>query len=432
MPRFLPLLCLALFAPAAHAQTYSVVDLGTLGGTASQAHGINAAGWVVGESVDANGQDHAFVYHDGHMIDLDLAGSLSAARAVNDAGQVGGYYYGKGYQAYLATDQKDSDLGTLGTAYSMTYAINAHGHAAGSSYTTDAREHAFLWDGHAMADLGTLGGSYSKAFGVNATDLVVGYAYLPNGVFHAFSGRTTGLTDLGTLGGIYSSANAVNDAGQIAGYAYIQGNAKQHACLWLAGVAHDLGDLGGNFSDALALDGDATHVVGRATIPTKSGYLAYHAFLWSAGEMKDLNTLLPAGSGWVLEEATGVNDAGQIVGAGTHNGHTRAFLLQPNASAQAPSQLPAALALSGAAPNPARVSAHLSYALPRAGQVSLRVMDVSGRLVRDLAHGWQPAGVHELNWNLVDDGGRGVGSGVYYARLELDRETKTTTVQVLR
>jgi len=34
-------------------------------------------------------------------------------------------------------------------------------------------------------------------------------------------------------------------------------------------------------------------------------------------------------SGWVLNEATGVNEAGVVVGNGTLNGQTRAFRLTP-------------------------------------------------------------------------------------------------------
>ncbi len=47
--------------------------------------------------------------------------------------------------------------------------------------------------------------------------------------------------------------------------------------------------------------------------------------------MFDLNTVLPPGSGWVLERATGISDAGQIVGVGTLDGATRGFLLTPPA-----------------------------------------------------------------------------------------------------
>jgi hypothetical protein len=45
--------------------------------------------------------------------------------------------------------------------------------------------------------------------------------------------------------------------------------------------------------------------------------------------MIDLNTLISQGSGWELEWATGINDSGQIVGVGFHNGLQRAFLLTP-------------------------------------------------------------------------------------------------------
>ena len=47
--------------------------------------------------------------------------------------------------------------------------------------------------------------------------------------------------------------------------------------------------------------------------------------------MFDLNTVMPSGSGWVLERATGISDAGQIVGVGTLDGATRGFLLTPPA-----------------------------------------------------------------------------------------------------
>src|SRR5262249_55607733 len=40
-------------------------------------------------------------------------------------------------------------------------------------------------------------------------------------------------------------------------------------------------------------------------------------------------TLLPAGSGWVLQSAAGISDGGQIAGTGTLNGVTRGFLLSP-------------------------------------------------------------------------------------------------------
>jgi hypothetical protein len=45
--------------------------------------------------------------------------------------------------------------------------------------------------------------------------------------------------------------------------------------------------------------------------------------------MKDLNDLIDPDSGWVLTSAAAINNAGQIVGRGVHNGQPRTFLLKP-------------------------------------------------------------------------------------------------------
>jgi probable HAF family extracellular repeat protein len=62
--------------------------------------------------------------------------------------------------------------------------------------------------------------------------------------------------------------------------------------------------------------------------------------------MTDLNSFLPANSGWRLEDATAINDLGQIVGEGTINGQHHAFLLNTADSSATPE--PASVALFGA------------------------------------------------------------------------------------
>jgi probable HAF family extracellular repeat protein len=101
--------------------------------------------------------------------------------------------------------------------------------------------------------------------------------------------------------------------------------AVSHAFLY-NGVMHDLGTLGGTKSDALGIN-QKEQVVGVSYI---SGDSDYHAFLWTAlSEMVDLNTLIDPAAGWVLTDATAINDVGQIVGQGYAGGQTRAFLLTP-------------------------------------------------------------------------------------------------------
>jgi probable HAF family extracellular repeat protein len=76
--------------------TYTLTDLGTLGGASSYAYGLNNAGQVVGVAQLANLQQHAFVWDNGVMTDLDpndftFGGPASTANAINDAGQIVGF-----------------------------------------------------------------------------------------------------------------------------------------------------------------------------------------------------------------------------------------------------------------------------------------------------------------------------------------------------
>lgn len=316
---------------AAAGQRYTIKDLGTLGGGISEAFGVNGSGAVVGNAQVASGDYHAFVYSGNAMFDLNLPGTSGTGRAINASGQLGGYYYDGAYQGFVETNGTVVDVGNLGSEYSATYGINASGQACGSSMTAQGEEHAFFWTNGVIADINPLGGDYSTAHGVNASGQVVGYGYLPNGNFHAYVRTSAGaVTDLGTLGGSYSLANSITDSGKVVGQAYLSGNVKAHAFLWSgSGALKDLGQLpGGNYSEALAVNSTASQIVGRASVPDPQ-FIVYHAFVFANGKMKDLNTLIPRNSGWVLSEATGINDAGQIVGSGTIHGNEHAFLLTP-------------------------------------------------------------------------------------------------------
>ncbi|MCB1184042.1 S8 family serine peptidase [bacterium] len=94
--------------------------------------------------------------------------------------------------------------------------------------------------------------------------------------------------------------------------------------------------------------------------------------------------------------------------------------------------LPAAVALSGAVPNPFNPRTEVRYALPRATDVSLRVHDVRGHLVRELVAGRRPAGRHAAVWDGTDAAGRAVASGTYFARLVADGEVRVTRMALVR
>jgi len=193
-----------------------------------------------------------------------------------------------------------TDLGTLGLSTGLTN-INASGQVAGSSFMG--------------VDPATGGQLYHAGLWTPST---------PNGPSGSW-------IDLGTFGGPSSGPTDINNSGQVAGFADTA-TGLYHAFLWTpvtpngtSGSMIDLGTLGGNSSTVSALN-NAGQVVGGADTPTGSS-----PFVWENGVLYDLNNLIPANSGWVLTVASDINNNGQIVGSGIHNGQSSAFLLtDPN------------------------------------------------------------------------------------------------------
>ena len=72
--------------------SYTVTNLGSLGGTVSVPVDVNNHGEVVGYSYTANNAvAHAFVYRHGKMTDLGtLGGTTSGATGINDRGVIVG------------------------------------------------------------------------------------------------------------------------------------------------------------------------------------------------------------------------------------------------------------------------------------------------------------------------------------------------------
>ena len=81
-------------------------------------------------------------------------------------------------------------------------------------------------------------------------------------------------------------------------------------------------------------------------------------------------------------------------------------------------QVPTAFSLEQNYPNPFNPTTTLKYALKENVDVSLKVYNVLGQLVKTLVNGQQAAGWKEANWDGTNDLGAKVSSGIYIYRLE--------------
>ena len=345
--------------------SFAITDLGTLGGAYSEAIGLNNDGQVVGESwtdaVDQYGQPvyHAFLWDSTHgMRDLGTLNSdlNSAAAGINDAGQIVG---ASSTAPVLKVNKKTGDSYYVSTVHAVSWSsdlklqklgdgaalgINASGEIVGGS-----NNNAVLWDGGRATNLGTLGGTGnpSGASSINGAGQVVGVSTINDRyqTQHAFlwtpttpDGTKGTMKDLGALDpspGYSSFATAVNALGEVAGFSNVNnGVGTPDAFLYTGGTMYDLGTLGGVYTESVATSINSSgDVLGYSQ---DSLGLTRHAVLWiptspnaASGQMTDLNSLIPTGSGWVLNYTGAMNDAGLIVGTGTINGQEHAFLLTP-------------------------------------------------------------------------------------------------------
>jgi len=338
---------------AANAQTYSVSDLGAVANfsEATGAVSVNARGDVVGQSILPAGPDRAFVWRNGQSLDLGtLGGPAAGAKGINALDVIAGTSdTADGFEhavlwipsrpAFATGAFTLSDLGTFGGKSSESNSINVLSHVGGFALTTipdptitlefGEEGHGFFWDG-SMHELGTLGGPNSIAIGINDKDWLVGWsqasfdlgdAGIPN--LHAVIWKNSAIRDMGSFGGPISLAFAINNNGLAVGQS-MRPDFSFHAFTWQNGVLSDLGTLPGDSQSGAGGVNSQGEIVGGSSNDTTQA-----ACLWQHQRPVDLNTRI-SDPAWQLAVANSINNRGQIAGYGFLNGELHAFLLTPN------------------------------------------------------------------------------------------------------
>ncbi|MBO2447828.1 hypothetical protein J4573_12060 [Actinomadura barringtoniae] len=196
--------------------------------------------------------------------------------------------------------------------------INDNGLIAGKTLTTDDRTTAWTLNGSTFTRLPNLPGTGNNARtdAVNKNGLVVGSATTAT-TFPAVEWVNGQIKVLGTLpGGTFAEAKAVNSAGVAVGVSTTTGGMEtgtDHAVMFAGGTVTDL-----HFPGADQTGGSANGINDDGTIVGSVN--GFDAFVYQNGVATDLNTLIPANSGFRIVGATGINNKGQIVGMATKDG----------------------------------------------------------------------------------------------------------------
>jgi probable HAF family extracellular repeat protein len=180
----------------------------------------------------------------------------------------------------------------------------------------DAGELSTLGNGASFPVAGTVN---AEALAVNGAGLAVGI--VARGEVRGVMWNQDSVVDLGHLGYPSTTPRAINAAGEICGNSDLASGAT-HAFAWKNGKMRDLGTLGGTRSVANDIN-SAGVIVGWATTPQGKK----RAVLWLDDTIVDLNSYFPADSGWILDNAKSIDNAGNITGYGTYRGKSQLFVL---------------------------------------------------------------------------------------------------------
>ncbi len=83
-------------------------------------------------------------------------------------------------------------------------------------------------------------------------------------------------------------------------------------------------------------------------------------------------------------------------------------------------------------PNPFNPTTTIRYNMPTPGMVTLKVFDISGRLVNTLVNGQNPEGLHRITWDGTDVNGNQVSTGIYFYQIDTPHQHQTQKMVLIK
>ena len=114
-----------------------------------------------------------------------------------------------------------------------------------------------------------------------------------------------------------------------------------------------------------------------------------------------------------------------------NNDYLTVYVNVPGTGVEETARLPKVFSLSQVLPNPIASSAVIKYDVPYTSRVSLRVYDISGKLVRTLVDGKVEAGYRDIVWDGLDNSGKRVAKGIYFVRMDAPKYTSTRKLVIV-
>lgn len=347
--------------PPARAVQYRVVDIGTLPGCdVTYAESVNDTGWVVGYAYTfvppGHGNSmlaHPFLWRNGTITKLaTLGGDHGQALTINSRGDVGGYAEKPGYEDLPVVWRRSAgyEPTPLSSMRGRVICLRDDGVACGN-VQTGGHGRAALWVGGDLRILGNTQDEEDNGYSVNRTGTVVGMFVPPGGSAQSFMspGDRHAVTWEGAREHALPEFREANDAepgryrpshlseclgvaddGTVVGWS--DSATGRIGCTWRNGKIAALPRPEGYNTEAHAIARDGTIVGDEMERASKTGWKS-NACIWRGGKIEDLNDLIPSDTGWHLNVASHVSNAGYISGYGScdkfPNDRWRAFVLVP-------------------------------------------------------------------------------------------------------